>query len=125
MTKVDPFAETFASLRAVLEAHAKRMIVTVDKPGHFEVASPTRTDRVGRPLAFACVRTNKKSVSYHLMPLYASKALCDSLSPALKKRMQGKACMNFTTIDPAHLKELAAITRKGVAGFKNLKLPWA
>ncbi len=54
-----------------------------------------------------------------------SQALGDSLSPSLRSRMQGKSCFNFTTVDPQQLKELAVITRKGIAGFKDLKLPWA
>ena len=120
-----PHSETFAALRAILEAHAGRMTVTVDKPGHYELASPTRTDRIGRPLAYAAVKVNKRSVSYHLMPLYADTALLDSMSPALRKRMQGKACLNFTTVEAGELKELAAITTKGIVSFKNLTLPWA
>jgi hypothetical protein len=36
-----------------------------------------------------------------------------AMSPALKKRMQGKACFNFTAVDPALFDELADITRKG------------
>ena len=51
--------------------------------------------------------------------------LRNSLSPALRKRLQGKVCFNFTTVEPGQLKELAAVTKKGIAGFKNLKLPWA
>ena len=125
MPSTDGFAATFAALRAILEPHAKRLTVTVDKPGHFELASPTMTDRVGRPLFCAAVQINKNYVSYHLMPVYANTALRNSLSPALRKRMQGKACFNFTTVEPGQLKELAAVTKKGIAGFKNLKLPWA
>ncbi len=121
----DRFAETFAALRAILEPHAKRMTVTVDEPGHYQIASPTMTDRVGRPLFCASVQINKNYVSYHLMPMYGNKVLHDSLSPSLTKRMQGKSCFNFTTVQPAQLKELAVVTRKGIAGFKNLKLPWA
>jgi hypothetical protein len=124
--KTNPlFAETFAALRAILEPHAKRLTVTVDEPGHYQLASPTMTDRVGRPLFCASVRVNKSYVSYHLMPIYGNKALLDSLPSSLKKRMQGKSCFNFTTIEPAQLKELAVVTKKGIAGFKNLKLPWA
>jgi hypothetical protein len=125
MPNTDGFAATFEALRAILEPHAKRLTVTVDKPGHFELASPTMTDRVGRPLFCAAVQINKNYVSYHLMPVYANAALCIRLSPALRKRMQGKACFNFTTVEPGQLKELAAVTKKGIAGFKNLKLPWA
>ena len=125
MPNTDGFAATFEALRAILEPHAKRLTVTVDTPGHFELASPTMTDRVGRPLFCAAVQINKNYVSYHLMPVYANAALRNSLSPALRKRMQGKACFNFTTVEPGQFKELAAVTKKGIAGFKNLKLPWA
>jgi hypothetical protein len=125
MPSTEGFATTFAALRAILEPHAKRLTVTVDEPGHFELASPTMTDRVGRPLFCAAVQINKNYVSYHLLPVYANPALRNSLSPALRKRMQGKSCFNFTTVEPGQLKELAAVTKKGIAGFKNLNLPWA
>jgi hypothetical protein len=125
MPSTDGFAATFAALRAILVPHAKRLTVTVDGPGHFELASPTMTDRIGRPLFCAAVKINKSSVSYHFMPLYGNMALRNSLSPALRKRLQGKVCFNFTTVEPGQLKELAAVTKKGIAGFKNLKLPWA
>jgi hypothetical protein len=117
MPKTDGFADTFVALRAILEPHAKRMAVTVDEPGHYQLASPTMTDRIGRPLFCASVQINKNYVSYHLMPVYANKALRDSLSPSLRKRMQGKSCFNFTTVEPEQLRELAAVTKKGIAGF--------
>ena len=125
MTRPDRFADTFAALRAILEPHAKRMAVTVDEPGHYQLASPTMTDRIGRPLCCASVQVNKNYVSYHLMPVYGNKALRDSLSSSLRQRMQGKSCFNFTTVEADQLKELAAVTERGIAGFKNLKLPWA
>jgi hypothetical protein len=125
MRKTDAFAETFAALRAILAPHAKRMTVTADEPGRYALASPTMTDRIGRPLFCASVQISKNYVSYHLMPVYGNKALRDSLSPLLRKRMQGKSCFNFTSVEPAQLKELAALTKKGIAGFKNLTLPWA
>ncbi len=125
MPNTDGLAATFAALRAILEPQAKRLTVTVDEPGHFELASPTMTDRIGRPLFCAAVKINKSSVSYHFMPLYGNMSLRNSLSPALRKRLQGKVCFNFTTVEPGQLKELAAVTKKGIAVFKNLKLPWA
>jgi hypothetical protein len=125
MPKTDGLATTFAALRAILEPQAKRLTVTVDEPGHFELASPTMTDRIGRPLFCAAVKINKSSVSYHFMPLYGNMALRNSISPALRKRLQGKVCFNFITVEPGQLKELAAVTKKGIAGFRNLNLPWA
>ena len=116
--------DTFAALREVLAAHSKRLIVIVDKPGDYQVGSPTMKDRVGRPLYVAGVRTGKNYVSFHLMPVYAVPKIAQMLSPALKKRMQGKSCFNFTTVDADEAKELSAVTRAGIAAFRDLKLPW-
>ena len=52
-------------------------------------------DRTGRPLFAAAVQIKKSYVSFHLMPVYANPALLDSLSPALRKRMQGKALLQL------------------------------
>ena len=118
------FSETFATLRGMLRQHAARLVVTADTPTNFMVASSSMKDRAGRPLFVAAVQIRKTYVSYHLMPVYAMPALVKTLSPGLKKRMQGKACFNFTTIEPAHVKELSRLTRTGVAKFKHLRLPW-
>jgi hypothetical protein len=82
-------------------------------------------DRSGRPLFVAAVQVKKTYVSYHLMPVYAVPDLLKALSPSLKKRMQGKACFNFTTIDAQHTRELGALTKSGIAAFNKVKLPWA
>jgi hypothetical protein len=125
MPKSDAFAETFQTLRDILERNGRQMKVVTDKAGDFALASPTMADRTGKPLFAAAVQIRKNYVSFHLMPVYMHPALLATLSPSLRKRMQGKACFNFKTIDPAEAKELAALTKKGLAGFKNLKLPWA
>jgi len=64
------------------------------------------------------VEIKKNYVSYHLMPVYAFPELLESVSPELKKRMQGKSCFNFSKIDADTLKELAELTRKGFEKFK-------
>jgi hypothetical protein len=124
MPKSDAFPATFAALRALLDKHAKNLLVKVDNPGDYQLCSPTKTDRVGRPLFLAGVQTKKNYVSFHLMPVYSCPDLVKALSPALKKRMQGKSCFNFTTIEPAQVKELSALTKKGLARIKNIELPW-
>ena len=45
--------------------------------------------------------------------------LLNGMSPELKKHMQGKSCFNFTAIEPAHVKELKTLTRKGFDGFSK------
>jgi len=117
--------DTFAILRGILAAQSKRLIVTVDKPGDYQVGSPTMKDRIGRPLFVAAVQTRKNYVSYHLMPVYVRPELLKTLSPRLTKRMQGKSCFNFTTVDQDEAKELSAVTKAGIAAFRDLKLPWA
>jgi hypothetical protein len=125
MPKAAAFPETFATLRGVLDSHAKNLLVQVDKPGDYQLCSATKTDRIGRPLFLAAVQTRKNYVSFHLMPVYMCPDLVKMLSPTLKKRMQGKACFNFTTIEPAQVKELSALTKKGLAWIKDVSLPWA
>lgn len=125
MPTAAPLSETFATLRAVLAPHAKHLLVQVDTPGNYQLASRTMKDRVGRPLFVAAVQAKKNYVSFHLMPVYAAPELLKPVSPALKKRMQGKACFNFKTIDRAQVKELSALTRSGIKAFEQVKLPWA
>jgi hypothetical protein len=118
------FPETFATLRGMLQKHAAKFTVTTDTPTDFMVASKTKRDRTGRPLFIAGVQIRKRYVSFHLMPVYFNPALVKTISPSLKKRMQGKACFNFNAIDPSHVKELSGLTRAGISMFKNISLPW-
>lgn len=37
------------------------------------------------------------------MPLYMCPPLCQDISPALKKRMQGKTCFNFKNVPETEL----------------------
>jgi hypothetical protein len=120
-----PLSETFITLREVLAAQSDDLVVTVDRPGDFQVASPTMQDRIGRPLAVAGVRTRKHYVSYFLMPVYAAPRLVQSLSPGLKKRMHGLSCFNFKTVDPNQVKELSRLTRVSIETFRDVPLPWA
>jgi hypothetical protein len=116
--------QTFDTLRGILAHHESRLRVLVDKPGDYQVASPTRRDRIGRPLFVAAAQIKKNYVSFHLMPVYVDRELHKSISAGLRKRMQGKACFNFTTVDAEQLKELAALTKKGLACFEKTPVPW-
>ena len=118
------FTETFAALRDVLKKHSRNLLVTADTPTDFTVASRDKTDRTGRPLFIAGVQIRKSYVTYHLLPIYMNPALMKSVPPLLKKRMQGKACFNFSTLDPARVNELSALTKTAIAKFRDVKLPW-
>jgi len=118
------FSTTFEALKGILERHGKRLVVAADKDGDYQIASPTLRDRTGRPLFLAAVQAKKSYVSYHLIPVYARPELLKGISPGLKKRMQGKACFNFRTIDKDQLAELSALTKAGLAAMKDVELPW-
>jgi hypothetical protein len=92
------FAATFAALKPVLGKYEKRLTVKSDTHIEYTVltksASPFPQHK-GEPLYFGSVRLGKAYVSFHLLPLYMCPELPKTISPALKKRMQGKACFNF------------------------------
>jgi len=71
---------------------------------------------------FGEVRLGKAYVSFHLMPLYMSEKLTSTISPALKKRMQGKTCFNFKTDpEPELLAELERLTEAGLKDWSGKK----
>ena len=61
------------------------------------------------------------NVSFHLMPVYASPELLMKMSPELKKRMQGKSCFNFKSVEETLFKELARLTSVGFTRFNDRK----
>jgi hypothetical protein len=75
----------------------------------------------GKPVWFAAIRMGKNYVSYHLMPVYMNAGMQKRIPPELKKRMQGKACFNFSEVDPALFRQLAVLTEAGFEGYRALK----
>jgi hypothetical protein len=115
------FDTVFAALRSkVLEPFLGEIRVQTDKPGNYHTEVPGMFHR-GKPLYFAGLRTGKNYVSFHLLPVYSAPELLKGMSPALKKRMQGKACFNFTTVDEACFAELSRLTASGLKLFKSKK----
>jgi hypothetical protein len=115
------FAAVFGALRKqVLEPFLGEIRVQTDKPGNYHTEIPGMFHR-GKPLYFAGLRTGKNYVSFHLLPVYGAPELLKGMSPALKKRMQGKACFNFTTVDEACFAELSRLTAAGLKLFKSQK----
>ncbi len=114
------FAAVFAALQPVLAKYANRLAVKADTPVEYTLvtksASPFHQHK-GQPLYFGSVRLGKAYVSFHLMPLYMCPVLAKSISPALKKRMQGKTCFNFKTDPEPEL--IAALTRLTEAAFQQ------
>jgi hypothetical protein len=111
--------EVFARLRELLIPYQGRLVVTADDPANFELGiPPSTTDKRG--MFVAAVRDGKAYASFHLMPVYAFPDLLDSLSPELRRRMQGKSCFNFTRIDETLFAELEPLTARGIERFREL-----
>lgn len=111
-------APVFAALREMLKSFiGKDLAVQTDKPGNYHLEALSILHR-RKPLYFAGVRTGKNYVSFHLLFLYYNPAALKGMSPALKKRMQGKACFNFTAIDEACFAELGRLIAEGLKDIR-------
>jgi hypothetical protein len=105
------FAAVDRRLREILERYRSRLVATTDGPDGLVLEIPGLE---GKPWGyFAGIRRGKRYVSFYLMSVYSSPALMASMSPDLRRRMQGKSCFNFTTVDESLFEELARITRAG------------
>ena len=102
----------FHELKAILQPYAERLSTTADSPAGLSLDTHF-IQKNKQPLFFGAVQIKKRYVSYYLMPVYVSPDLLEGMSDALRQRMQGKSCFNFTTADPALLRELAALTQAG------------
>jgi hypothetical protein len=95
-------------LRAILAPYRGRLHVASDGPGGMSLELP---EYAGQPWGFvAATRLGKRYVSYYLMGVYGDAGLAASISPELKRRMQGKSCFNFTKVDEPLFRELEALT---------------
>jgi hypothetical protein len=119
------FESIFVLLKPVLRKHAKQLAVKADTAKEYTLVSKIPSpfpQHKGQPMYFGSVRLGKSYVSLHLLPLYMNPALTRTISPALMKRMQGKACFNFkVNPEPELLAELGRLTEAGLKQFKDKK----
>jgi hypothetical protein len=120
------FEGVFALLKPVLEGEAPRLAVKVDSTTEYtlvtKVPSPYPQHK-GQPMWFGAVKIGKAYVSYHLMPLYMNAPLTKSVSPVLKKHMQGKSCFNFKGApSPEALEALRRLTAAAADHWARQKL---
>jgi hypothetical protein len=114
------FPAVAARLRSIIEGNAGGLVFTAMPTGAVKLERPPG----GAPQDYvAGTRIGKTYVSYYLMPVYGLPELLEGISPALRRRMQGKACFNFTKVDEALLTELDALTATGIARFRNFTWP--
>jgi hypothetical protein len=103
-------------LRQILAPYRDELSVTREGPGGMVLEVPGLE---GKPWGYvAATRKGKRYVSFYLMPVYGSPELAATISPELRKRMQGKSCFNFTTVDERLFGELSDLAAKGIPGFR-------
>ena len=121
-----PFDAVFRRLRDILATHDGALDVSDDTSTKYCLEAPVGPatlkawgGRVRRPsIPVAWVEVGKAYVSYHLMGV-THPAVLSAISKALKARMQGKTCFNFSSLDEATITELDRLTSSSIAAFKN------
>jgi hypothetical protein len=94
-----------------LSVHEDAFAAKGEKDSYVLLGAPTEKYPDGQ--MFAWLRLGKRYVSYYLMSVYAEPAALEEMSPALRRRMQGKSCFNFTRVDDQLFDELDQLTRRG------------
>ena len=108
----------FAELRSIMAPFAAKLDIMKDDASELYV--DTRfVQKNKKALFFGAAQIKKSSVSFHLMPVYTNPELLDGLSPALKSRMQGKSCFNFSAVDKVLFGELASLTKTCFASYQD------
>ena len=118
MAAKESFQEVFAALKPIFEKYAGRLAVQVNEPDQYFLETKTAI-RKGQRLQFGGVKIGKAYVSFHLMPIYMNPKLHATISPELKKRMQGKSCFNFTQVEPEQIAELKRLAAVGFEEFQT------
>ena len=116
MADKSEFKAVARELKAIFKPYLKKLVVVSESETDIYIDTPVIMKNK-HPMFFGGVRTGKAYVSFHLMPLYCFPELSRVMSPELKKRMQGKACLNFTSVDKDLFKELRALTKLGASKF--------
>ena len=110
------FETVHERLKTILRGHADGLVITKDGPGGMAVEIPGLE---GKPWGYvAGTRVGKSYVSYYLMPVYASPELAATISPALARRKQGKACFNFAKVDEGLFAELDDLVARTLPGYR-------
>ena len=105
------FTPVFIKLKAILQTNQGGLSIVTDEEKSYYLDTLHVMENK-KPLFFGSVRIAKNYVSFHLMPVYTNPQLLEDISPQLKKRMQGKSCFNFKSIDEAILEELASLVQR-------------
>ena len=108
----------FNELKSIMQPYAALLDTKVDNATKLSMDTKHLRENK-KPLYFGAVQLKKNYVSFHLMPVYVQPALVKDISPALRKRMQGKSCFNFSRVDKSLFNELSLLTEAAFASYKE------
>ncbi|MEM9003427.1 MAG: hypothetical protein AAGE59_07875 [Cyanobacteria bacterium P01_F01_bin.86] len=112
--------DIFEQLKSILDGYTGELTCVKDDPGDFYLDTK-HIMKNKQPLFFGSVQIKKNYVSYYLMPVYVFPDLLENISPELKRRMQGKSCFNFKSVDPTLFAALAQLTEAGYQRYKTAR----
>ena len=118
MSPASDFPLVFEQLKSILKPFEKRLTLKADSRDTYYLDGPY-SEKWKKELFFGSAQIKKNYVSFYLMPVYMYPELLKDISPQLKKRMQGKSCFNFKTVEPELFDELRELTRRGADKFKE------
>jgi hypothetical protein len=99
----------FVVLKGLLEPYADKLILKHDNEKNYYLDEAISGSKAQM---FAAAQIKKSYTSFHLFPVYCHPELLSEISDELKKRMQGKSCFNFKTVEQIPLDELEVLTKK-------------
>src|SRR2546421_9969557 len=120
MANKNDLPAVFDRLKAIFAPYEKKMDIAQNTDKMY-LLNTRYLLKKNYPLMFGGVRLGKNYVSFYLMSVYACPDVVKTMSPELKKRMQGKSCFNFKEVDKKLFKELKALTKDGAAKFSDKK----
>lgn len=111
------FLAVFERLRSILATCTPKLVVVHDRPDKYYLDT-AHIMKNGQPMFFGAVQLMKGHVGFYLMPIYVHPPLLEGISPELRKRMKGKSCFHFKSVDEKLLAELAELTAAGMAYYE-------
>lgn len=118
MEKSGELETIFERLSVIMRQYEGELVVKAREAGNYYLETSTVAQNK-KPMFFGSVQVKKNQVSYHLMPVYVFPELLEGISEKLAKRMQGKSCFNFKSVDEGTFEELAGLTEKSFEQFKQ------
>lgn len=102
-------SDLFIALSDLLEPFSNEMIVKHDTDTNYYLEEEKSSKK---PQMFGAVQVKKNYTSFHLFPVYVHPELVEDISDDLRKRMQGKSCFNFKSLDQVPREELSDLVKR-------------